>query len=146
MATELTNQPFSNRSTARILVVDDEPRLLAALATLLRSNGYDVTEAGGGKAACERLDNQVFDLALLDLRMPDVDGFDVMAHLAGVQPDCGAIVISGESSFSAVSRALRRGALDYIRKPFDPEELLATIEGVIGKQSLLKAHEHIQLR
>lgn len=146
MTTELTNQLFSSRSTARILVVDDEPRLLTTLATLLRNNGYDVTEAGGGKAACERLNHQSFDLALLDLRMPDIDGFDVMTHLASIQPDCGAIVVSGESSFSAVSRALRRGALDYIRKPFDPEELLATIEGVIGKQSLLKAHEHVQLR
>jgi diguanylate cyclase (GGDEF)-like protein/PAS domain S-box-containing protein len=146
MITEPTNQLFSNRSTARILVVDDEPRLLTTLATLLRDNGYDVTEAGGGKAACAQVNRQSFDLALLDLRMPDVDGFDVMAHLANTQPDCGAIVVSGESSFSAVSRALRRGALDYIRKPFDPEELLATVEGVIGKQSLLKAHEHIQLR
>lgn len=137
---------LSSRLPARILVVDDEPRLLASLASLLRSRHYDVTEAEGGRRACQLIDSQSYDLALLDLRMPEVDGFDVMAHLASRQPDCGAIVVSGESSFAAVSRALRRGALDYIRKPFDPEELLATVESVLGKQSLLRSHEHIQMR
>ncbi len=146
MAPELTDPHFSTGLTARILVVDDEPRLLSTLATLLRGRGYEVTEAHGGERACELVDAQRFDLALLDLRMPGVDGFEVMSHLARVQPDCGAIVVSGESSFSAVSRALRRGALDYIRKPFDPEELLATVASVTNKQSLLKAHENIQLR
>ncbi len=146
MAPEVTAQHFSNGLAARILVVDDEPRLLDTLAKLLRSRGYEVTEAHGGKRACALIDAQRFDLALLDLRMPEVDGFDVMAHLTNVQPECGAIVVSGESSFSAVSRALRRGALDYIRKPFDPDELLATVASVTSKQSLLKAHEHVQLR
>ena len=126
--------------------MDDEPRLLSSLASLLRSQGYEVTEAEGGERACQLIDQQSFDLALLDLRMPGVDGFEVMAELSRKQPDCGTIVVSGESSFAAVSRALRRGALDYIRKPFDPEELLATVESVINKQSLMRAHEHIQVR
>lgn len=146
MAFERSNRHFSRQVAARILVVDDEPRLAGALAALLRSCGYDVTEAHGGKRACELIDTHPFDLALLDLRMPEIDGFSVMAHLVNQQPDCGTIVISGESSFTAVSRALRRGALDYIRKPFDPEELVATVKGVADKQSLLKAHENIQGR
>ena len=146
MAPEQSNRLLSQEATTRILVVDDEPRLVSSLASLLRGCGYDVIEANGGKHACELIDTQRFDLALLDLRMPDVDGFAVMACLENQQPECGSIVISGESSFTAVSRALRRGALDYIRKPFDPEELLATVKGVVGKQSLLKAHEHIQVR
>jgi len=146
MATEHTNRLFSQEATARILVVDDEPRLVSALASLLRSCGYDVTEANSGTLACKLIDTLRFDLALLDLRMPEVDGFAVMAHLANQQPECGSIVISGESSFTAVSRALRRGALDYIRKPFDPEELITIVKGVVGKQSLLKAHDDIQVR
>ena len=146
MAFERSNRHFSRQVAARILVVDDEPRLASALAALLRSCGHDVTEAHGGKRACELIDTQPFDLALLDLRMPEIDGFSVMAHLGNQQPDCGTVVISGESSFTAVSRALRRGALDYIRKPFDPEELVATIKGVVDKQLLLKAHENVQGR
>ncbi|MBD3640407.1 MAG: EAL domain-containing protein [Marinobacter sp.] len=146
MKPEHADQTPGQGLPARLLVVDDEPRLLSSLASLLRSQGYEVTEAEGGERACELIEQHSFDLALLDLRMPGVDGFDVMAELTGKQPDCGTIVVSGESSFAAVSRALRRGALDYIRKPFDPEELLATVESVISKQSLMRAHEHIQVR
>lgn len=146
MKSEHADQNPDQGSPARLLVVDDEPRLLSSLASLLRGEGYEVTEAEGGERACELIGQHSFDLALLDLRMPGVDGFDVMAELTDKQPDCGTIVVSGESSFAAVSRALRRGALDYIRKPFDPEELLATVESVIGKQSLMRAHEHIQVR
>ncbi|MDN6318513.1 MAG: EAL domain-containing protein [Marinobacter sp.] len=146
MASEPSYRHFSQQMSARILVVDDEPRLVSSLAALLCGYGYDATEAYGGKHACKLIDSQHFDLALLDLRMPDVDGFTVMAHLEHLQPECGTIVISGESSFTAVSRALRRGALDYIRKPFDPEELIATVKGVVGKQSLVKSHEDIQGR
>ncbi|WP_417521272.1 EAL domain-containing protein [Marinobacter sp.] len=145
MASELTKRT-SPSEAARILVVDDEPRLVSALASLLSGCGYDVTEAYGGKQACELADTSHYDLALIDLRMPEVDGFAVMAHLENRQPECGVIVISGESSFTAVSRALRRGALDYIRKPYDPEELLAIVKGVVGKQTLLKAHEDVQGR
>lgn len=146
MAPEQSRPSSSGLHPARILVADDEPRLLATLAALLRSRDFDVTEASGGREACEQMENKAFDLALLDLNMPGTDGFTVMERLARLQPGCGVIVVSGESSFSTVSRALRRGALDYIRKPFDPEELLATVEGVLGKQSLIKAHELIQTR
>lgn len=146
MKPEHADQTPDQGLPARLLVVDDEPRLLSSLASLLRGEGYEVVEAEGGERACELIDQHSFDLALLDLRMPGVDGFDVMAVLTDKQPDCGTIVVSGESSFAAVSRALRRGALDYIRKPFDPEELLATVESVISKQSLMRAHEHIQGR
>lgn len=141
-----SEQPFSDRLPARVLVVDDEPRLLASLGSLLRSQEYDVTEADDGHSACQLIDGQTFDLAMLDLRMPGLDGFDVMRHIAARQPDCGIVVVSGESSFDSVSRALRRGALDYIRKPFDPDELLATVGSVLEKQALLRAHEHIRGR
>lgn len=141
-----SDQPFGNRSPARVLVVDDEPRLLSSLGSLLRSQEYNVTEADNGQNACQLIDRQTFDLVMLDLRMPGLDGFDVMKHIAARQPDCGIVVVSGESSFDSVSRALRRGALDYIRKPFDPDELLATVGSVLEKQALLRAHEHIRGR
>ncbi|MEC8823883.1 MAG: EAL domain-containing protein [Pseudomonadota bacterium] len=146
MASEPTTESSSLSRRPSILVADDEPRLLKTLADLLRSRGFEVSEAHGGRQACEQLHRQAFDLALLDLNMPELDGFQVMAETGRLQPDCGVIVVSGESSFSTVSRALRRGALDYIRKPFDPEELLATVEGVLGKQSLIRAHEMVQSR
>lgn len=140
-------QPFYPQShTPEILVVDDDQRILTTLATLLRQDGYQVTEALGGHAACKVLQDRTFDLAMLDLRMPGVDGFDVMSYAASAQPDCGIVVVSGESGFTSVSRALRRGALDYIKKPFDPEELLETVRSVLGQQSLLRDHADMQSR
>ena len=146
----MTRQPIQSPVTdtiiARILVADDDPRLLSSLSSLLEQQGYLVTPALGGKEACRQLNMHTFDLAMLDLRMPELDGFEVMAHAAKVQPKCGIIVVSGESSFSSVSRALRRGAQDYIKKPFDPDEMLTKLEAVLGKQSLVRAHTDVQQR
>ncbi|EAZ99790.1 EAL domain-containing protein [Marinobacter sp. ELB17] len=146
----MTRQPIQSPVTdtiiARILVADDDPRLLSSLSSLLEQQGYLVTPALGGKEACRQLNTRTFDLAMLDLRMPEIDGFEVMSHAAKVQPKCGIIVVSGESSFSAVSRALRRGAQNYLKKPFDPDEMFATLDAALGKQLLFRAHTDVQQR
>lgn len=136
----------STTGVQRILVADDNPRLLQTLVDLLRSEGYDTVAASGGREACEAIRTARFDLAMVDLNMPEVDGFEVMDQVSRSQPECALIVVSGETSFRTVSRALRRGAADYIRKPFDPDELLATLDNVMGKRSLLLAHENMQRR
>ncbi|BES72454.1 hypothetical protein RE428_34720 [Marinobacter nanhaiticus D15-8W] len=133
-------------SEARILVVDDEPRLLQSLVDLLEEKGVVAVPALGGRAACELLTREHFNLVMLDLRMPEVDGHQVMQFIQERKIETPVIVVSGESSFNAVSRALRRGAEDYIKKPFDPDELLATVSNVLQKQALAWAHRNVQLR
>lgn len=130
----------------RILVVDDEPRLLQSLVNLLEEHDFDASPALGGQSACDQLSRQTFSLILLDLRMPEVDGFAVMDFLRKNNITTPVIVVSGESSFTSVSRALRRGAQDYMKKPFDPEELLATVSNVLSKHALEKAHGDVQMR
>jgi len=131
---------------AKILVVDDEYRLLTSLETLLNSHGFRVTTALGGVNACEALKNDRYDLVLLDLNMPDIDGHQVMDFVAENNLDPAIIVVSGESSFSAVSKALRRGAYDYLRKPYDSEELINTTKNCLQKVMLEKAHHAMQSR
>ena len=131
---------------AKILVVDDEHRLLTSLETLLTSEGFRVSTALGGINACEALKANDFDLVLLDLNMPDIDGHQVMDFIAEHQMDPAVIVVSGESSFSAVSKALRRGAYDYLRKPYDSEELINTTRNCLQKVMLEKAHHSMQAR
>ncbi|WP_148861979.1 putative bifunctional diguanylate cyclase/phosphodiesterase [Marinobacter fonticola] len=138
-------QNFST-SEAKILVVDDEPRLLQSLVDLLEQQGFDAVPALGGQAACDLLTEISFNLVMLDLRMPEVDGHQVMQFIQDRKIGTPVIVVSGESSFTAVSRALRRGAQDYIKKPFDPDELLATVSNVLHKQALEWAHNNVQLR
>ena len=146
MIHKVESDPEPYRERQRILVADDNPRLLKSLSDLLGEHGYQVSMATDGNEACRLLQRHPFTLAFLDLNMPGRDGFQVMEEACRLQPRCALVVVSGETSFLSVSRALRRGASDYIRKPFDPEEVLATLENVLGRQSLLRAHEDVQQR
>ncbi len=140
MPNQLSNQISQSSSTAGILVVDDEPRMLDSLKVLLAQGNYRIETAQGGKAACQLLNASKYDLVLLDLRMGDLNGHQVMRFMADKGIDTSIIVISGETSFTAVSTALRRGAQDYIKKPFVVEELVATIERVLAKRRLEYEH------
>ncbi|MFE8072390.1 EAL domain-containing protein [Marinobacteraceae bacterium S3BR75-40.1] len=130
----------------RLLIVDDEPRLLDSLSRLLTEHGFQVDAAQGGKAACNLLLKQAYDLMLLDIGMPDMNGLQVMSFQHEHKIATPTIVVSGESSFSIVSKALRRGAYDYIKKPYDSEELVATVRNVLHKRLLERAHQDVQKR
>jgi diguanylate cyclase (GGDEF)-like protein/PAS domain S-box-containing protein len=143
------NTDFStsiNTHKPRLLVVDDEQRLLTSLQELLIANDYEADTALGGKNACSQLLKQQYDIVLLDLRMGDFSGHQVMDFMSKHEIDVATIVVSGESSFSAVSKALRRGAYDYLKKPYVPEELIATVENALQKKLLEKAHNSMQIR
>ncbi len=120
--------------------------MIKSLERLLDSHHYTVTSALGGNSACKKLVQQKFDLVLLDLNMQDKDGHAVMEFMSINAIDTATIVVSGESSFSAVSKALRRGAYDYLKKPYDPEELIATIQGALKQKKLEDAHRQMQQR
>jgi len=124
--------------------VDDEPRLLESMTQLLTEYNYHADAASGGEAACRMLKAGEYELVLLDLRMPGVDGFDVMAFMDQQKIEAAVVVVSGETSFSAISRALRRGAYDYIKKPYDTDELIATIDSALGARKLALSHRQIE--
>lgn len=108
----------------RVLVVDDEPRMLESLEALLKHKDYQVETALGGKLACQKLEQNYYDLVLLDLFMGDFDGFAVMAYMAVQSINAAIVVVSGETTFDAVLKALRLGASDYIKKPYPPRRII----------------------
>jgi two-component system KDP operon response regulator KdpE len=112
--------------SARILIVDDEPSILKAMAPLLRSRGYDVETAATGRTALEAFDRDPPDLVILDLMLPDLDGLDVCRRLRerGRTP---IIVLSAREAERDKVAALDLGADDYVTKPFGPDELLARV-------------------
>jgi len=110
----------------RILVVDDEPNILATLAPLLRSKGYEVSTAMTGRAAVEAVERENPDLMVLDLGLPDMDGVEV-TRLVRDGRATPIVVLSARDAEGDKVRALDAGADDYVTKPFGTEELLARV-------------------
>jgi len=142
---ELT--PFSSNPEAdsqpRLLLVDDEPRLLASLYELLQGRGYRLTTAPSGTEALEQLSRQRFDLVLLDLRLPDIGGHQIMDFINERSIDADVIVMSGEVGIDAAIGALKRGAYSYLRKPYSREELLSTVSHALAQRRLAAENARI---
>ena len=118
-------------SITSILVVDDRAIYRDSLVRLLELSGdFVVRAADGGAGALAEIERACPDIVLLDLIMPDMTGHEVIERITARGYDTRVIVVSGEPSFEHVQRAPTRGALDFIRKPYEPDELLSTIARV----------------
>ncbi|HZV66791.1 MAG TPA: response regulator, partial [Telluria sp.] len=127
----------------RILLVDDEPRLLSSLHELLRDRDYHLVTASNGADALAQLAKLRFDLVLLDLRLPDMSGHEIMDFINEKGIDADVIVMSGEVGIDAAIGALKRGAYDYLRKPYSREELLKTVANALQQRRLELANQRI---
>lgn len=115
----------------RILIIDDVPVNIAMVQALLMSEGYDLVSAGSGEEALRMVAEQIPDLILLDIQMPDMDGYEVCERLRGDPETEGVPVImftATESESESKAKGLRTGANDYVTKPVAKDELLARIE------------------
>jgi len=121
--------------THKILVVDDENTLRHFLRLHLQEQGYHVTEAADGNTAMRLIDKNNFDVALVDLHLTDMDGLDIMRHLKQVAPKTSVIILTAYASVDSAIEALRQEAHDYLTKPFDTSELLASVADGIARQS-----------
>jgi len=115
------------KARIRILVVDDEHTLRETCATVLRQPGYDVTVCGRGQEALDLLRHRVFDIALVDLCMQQVDGLTLLRAALERNRDCVVIVMTGNPSVESSVEALRQGAFDYLPKPFSATHLQVLI-------------------
>ena len=130
----------------KILIVDDEPKMCESLRKLLGGKGYEVYTAGSGAEAREILQDRQYDVALVDMVMPDTDGHQMMDLINQKDPDTDVIVITGDTSLEFAIGALKRGAYDYVRKPFEFEELLTTVENALEQKRLKKDNEIINAK
>lgn len=133
--------------TAKILVVDDEPRLCDSMETLLGSQNYEVKTCGNGSDALHFLANEVFDLVLLDIYMEDMDGFEVIEKKIKQKIDTPVIIITGKASTHSAVKALKMGAVDYLKKPFEAGEIFGSIRKILTQRaSDLRAERIYQQR
>src|SRR5208337_1398272 len=110
-----------------VLVVDDDAAVRKTLSSILSLEGYVVETRDNGKQALKAVEKELFDVALIDIQLPDMKGVDLLSKLKQKQPRMVRIIITGFPSMDNAIKAVNEGADGYVLKPFDPEQLLATI-------------------
>jgi DNA-binding response OmpR family regulator len=118
--------------TPCILVVDDEIYITELLERILEGEGYDVTIANNGQTALVAVDNEVPDLAILDINMPGINGYEVLERIRK-RHDIPVIMLTAILEASAVDKSIGLGADDYIRKPFRSRELVARVKAKLRR-------------
>lgn len=115
-----------------ILIVDDDPVVRDSLGKWFESEDFQVDICPGAHVALEKLAHDRFDLALLDIKMPGVDGIELQARLQEIAPEMPVVIMTGFASVETAVKALKNGAYDYITKPFDPDELVHLVSNAIA--------------
>lgn len=113
---------------AKIIIIDDELILRVALENLLKENGFEVVSCETGKKALEYINQDFYDLALVDKRLPDFDGLELLREIKKISPETGVIILTAYAEVKSAVQAIKDGAFDYLSKPFQEEELLIAIE------------------
>ena len=126
---------------SKILIVDDEPHACESLKVFLSNQGYETQTCYNGKEAIELLARASFDLVLLDIMMPDISGFHVMDYINSQKPKPLVIVITGHATVASAVESLRKGACDYLTKPYDFIQLIDGVENALEQSRLKKEHE-----
>jgi DNA-binding NtrC family response regulator len=124
----------SMRDKKRILVIDDDPVILKGFKLLLQTKGYQVSTAETGKDALEMVHGNFYNLVLIDLKLPDMDGTALLAEFQQLAPDMKKVVVTGNSSRENAIESLNLGADGYLEKPVTPGRLLEFVEEKLEEQ------------
>ena len=122
----------------KILVADDEKSMREFLDIMLKKEGYKVTLASNGEEVMKLIEKDIFDLALVDIRMPRQDGISVLKRIKSISPETVVIVITAYASADTAIKAMKEGAYDYITKPFKIDEIKLIIQNALEKKHLQK--------
>jgi two-component system response regulator AtoC len=128
----------------RVLIVDDDAPLRESLELVLAAEGYDVASAPDAETALRRLDETPTDVVLCDLRMPGMDGMELLPHLRRRLPGATLIMMSAYGTEDLAIEAMQRGAYDYLAKPFQPSEVLLTLRKARERERLRRANQLLQ--
>ncbi|MBI3304653.1 MAG: sigma-54-dependent Fis family transcriptional regulator, partial [Deltaproteobacteria bacterium] len=130
--------------TAHVLLVEDEINMAKTQAKILQRKGYVVDTAGNGREALRLLDRAAFDVVITDLKMPVMDGMQLLREMNARERGCAVIVLTGHGTIESAVEAMQRGAADYLTKPCNPDELLLKVDKLLETKRLRE--EVVQLR
>jgi two-component system, NtrC family, nitrogen regulation response regulator NtrX len=128
----------------RILVVDDEKNIRESLQMILEYEGYEAAFAEDGKKALQRIDDEAVDLVLLDIKMPGMDGLEVLDAMRQADADVPIIMISGHGTIETAVESTRKGAYDFLEKPLDRDKVLVTIRNALRQRKLSREYREIR--
>ena len=128
----------------RILLIDDDEGLRESLTLVLAAEGYEVTGASDGNAALAKVEACTYDVILCDLRMPGVDGMDLLPRLRELLPQAPIVMMSAFGTEELALEAMNRGAADYLAKPFQPSEALFTLRKARERERLQRTNHLLQ--
>jgi DNA-binding response OmpR family regulator len=131
---------------ARILVVDDDENIQKSLSTVLQEKGYSVDVAADGKEAIAKSKAKFYNLALVDIRLPDMDGVELLTAMRETVPRMVKIIITGYPSLENAIEAVNRGADGYMTKPYTIDDLLAKIKENLEKQEGAKRYDEERVK
>jgi DNA-binding NtrC family response regulator len=127
-----------------LLLVDDDRHVLSSMADWLREQGYKVDTAGTFAEGVTALDRKAFDVVLVDIRLGDGDGFDLLAHSRRVRPDAAVILLTGYGSVEAAVEAIRQGAFDFLTKPLIDQELEMAIQRALHQREVVEENRTLR--
>jgi len=130
-----------NKMLPHILLMEDEPNVAKGLKMVMDEKGYDVDWAATGQAALDAFWSGRFDLLVADIRLPDIDGMEVIERVKEKQPETPVVIITGYPSVSSAVKAVKVGVTDYLRKPFTEEEFMSAVDGALKETKKVTREE-----
>src|SRR4030042_4082022 len=124
-----------------ILVIDDEPNLRRSLGLILQRAGYTITTASNASEAIQLLQAGAYDLAFLDIKLPDQNGIQLLPRIRDLYPDMPVLILTAHATLDTAIGAVRLGARDYLLKPLDPENILNRVESILREEKPKRRRE-----
>lgn len=128
----------SDMQIIRLLLVDDEDDFRTTLANRLKRRNLDVTDAGSGEEAIEIIRRKSFDVAIVDIKMPGMDGIETLKHIRKIDPLVEVILLTGHASVEAGIEGIKSGAYDYVIKPYNVNDLMVKVEDAFRRRMIEK--------
>ncbi len=126
---------MENKTCARILIVDDELIIRESLAGWLKRDGYSIVTVESGEKALEIISKESFDLVFLDIKLEGIDGIETLSKIREIVPEMPVVMITAYGSINTAVEAMKKGAVDYLLKPFEPDELSLLIEKILTSKA-----------
>ncbi|MFC1718554.1 response regulator [Candidatus Poribacteria bacterium] len=120
---------------ASILIVDDDESIRRSLSLILKRKGYTTELAGTGRETLEKAQKRFFNVVLLDIKLPDMEGIELLTFLKQIQPSTVIFIVTAYASLETTAQALKIGASAYFTKPLDMDEILDKLDKALGKRT-----------